>query len=54
LSNQRGDRVEARRHTLLALEEAPRYREALKLLQDLNRPSVVPVRDALPVPTPKP
>jgi cytochrome c-type biogenesis protein CcmH/NrfG len=27
----------ARRHALMALEEAPRYREALRLLQDINR-----------------
>ena len=54
LSHQRGDGAEARRHTLLALEEAPRYREALKLLQELNRPRVIPVREAVPVSIPKP
>ena len=56
LSNKRGYSAEARRYTLLALEEAPRYREALKLLQELNRPGplAVPVREALPVTIPKP
>jgi tetratricopeptide (TPR) repeat protein len=36
-----GDTVAARRHALLALEEAPRYREALKLLQTLVRQASV-------------
>ncbi len=37
LLNKRGDREEARRHTLMALEETPRYRAALSLLLELNR-----------------
>jgi len=37
LLKQHGDLVEARREVLLALEEAPRYREALKLLLELDR-----------------
>jgi tetratricopeptide (TPR) repeat protein len=34
---KRGDNNEARRHALMALEETPRYRAALRLLSDLNR-----------------
>ena len=37
LLHKRGDDVEARRHALLALEETPRYRAALRLLADLSR-----------------
>lgn len=37
LLSQRGDRAEAKRHVLQALEETPRYRAALRLLLDLNR-----------------
>ena len=37
LLHKRGDNAEARRHVLLALEETPRYRAALKLLVDLKR-----------------
>ncbi|MBL9202779.1 MAG: tetratricopeptide repeat protein [Opitutaceae bacterium] len=37
LLNNRGDDREARRHLLLALEETPRYREALALLLKLER-----------------
>ncbi len=47
---------EARRQTLLALEEAPRYREALKLLLDLKgseAPANVPPAVALPSGPPK-
>ncbi len=33
---ERGDSAESRRHTLLALEETPRYRDALRLLVKLN------------------
>lgn len=47
---------EARRQTLLALEEAPRYREALKLLLDLKgseAPATVPPAVALPSGPPK-
>ena len=37
LLHKRGDAVEARRHVLMALEETPRYRAALRLLLDMNR-----------------
>ena len=37
LLHQRGEDAEARRHTLLALEDTPRYREALRLLAELKR-----------------
>jgi tetratricopeptide (TPR) repeat protein len=37
LLHKRGDNHEARRHALLALEETPRYRAALRLLSDLHR-----------------
>jgi len=37
LLKEHGDIAEARRHVLMALEEAPRYREALKLLLELGR-----------------
>jgi tetratricopeptide (TPR) repeat protein len=36
LLQERGENAEARRHTLLALEETPRFRDALKLLVKLN------------------
>lgn len=36
---KRGDAAEARRHVLMALEETPRYRAALRLLQDIQRAS---------------
>lgn len=36
LLHERGENVEARRHTLMALEETPRYREALRLLVKLK------------------
>lgn len=35
--HRRGEHAEARRHVLLALEDTPRYREALRLLVDINR-----------------
>lgn len=35
--SQRGERAEAKRHVLQSLEETPRYREALRLLLELNR-----------------
>ena len=35
LLHKRGDTADARRHVLLALEETPRYREALQLLRKL-------------------
>ncbi len=38
LLHRRGETAEARRHLLLALEETPRYREALTLLLEINRP----------------
>ncbi len=34
--HRRGENVEAKRHALLALEDAPRYREALRLLVELK------------------
>ncbi len=37
LLHKRGDLSEARRHVLLVLEETPRYREALRLLAEINR-----------------
>ena len=39
LLHRRGEVPEARRQLLLALEETPRYREALQLLLELNRPA---------------
>mgnify|MGYP001545811753 CR=1 FL=1 len=46
LLHQTGAADEARRQTLLALEEAPRYRDALKLLLELKAgeapPAVAP------------
>lgn len=42
--HRRGQAAEARRHVLLALEETPRYREALRLLVELQprEPTTVP------------
>jgi tetratricopeptide (TPR) repeat protein len=37
LLHSRGEHAEARRQVLLALEETPRYREALRLLLEVNR-----------------
>ncbi len=37
LLRKRGDEAEARRHLLMALEETPRFRDALGLLLDLDR-----------------
>ncbi|MGH7958310.1 MAG: peptidase MA family metallohydrolase, partial [Opitutaceae bacterium] len=51
LLHKRGDDVEARRHTLLALEETPRYRAALRLLLDLRR-TQLEERPASPVSEP--
>jgi tetratricopeptide (TPR) repeat protein len=49
LLRKRGDTGEARRHVLQALEETPRYREALTLLLELNRESAAaPVPPAVP------
>jgi hypothetical protein len=36
LLHRRGENGEAKRHTLLALEDAPRFREALRLLVELK------------------
>lgn len=48
LLHQAGD-PEARRQVLQALEEAPRYRDALALLLDINRPPApVPAAEAVP------
>ncbi|MES1167046.1 MAG: hypothetical protein ABUL68_03510, partial [Pseudomonadota bacterium] len=45
---QRTGDPEARRHVLEALEEAPRYREALALLLEINRaPSASPAAAAV-------
>lgn len=49
LLRKRGDEAEARRHVLMALEETPRYREALGLLLDLDR-----TRASQPPETPEP
>jgi tetratricopeptide (TPR) repeat protein len=43
LLHKRGDTAEARRHALLALEETPRYRAALRLLLELSRIPAEPV-----------
>jgi tetratricopeptide (TPR) repeat protein len=54
LLHKRGDHSEARRHALLALEETPRYREALRLLAEINRarsarlPEAAPIDELLP------
>lgn len=42
----------ARRHVLLALEEAPRFREALKLLLEIERAATRPSMSAVPPPRP--
>lgn len=60
LLRRNGDPVEARTQTLLALEEAPRYREALKVLLELSRtksdppaaPAVSPAPASGAVPAP--
>lgn len=58
LLHRRGDLAGARRHVLMALEETPRYREALQLLLELQHgaaesslPTAQPV--VAPTPTPK-
>jgi tetratricopeptide (TPR) repeat protein len=57
LLQRRGEMAEARHHTLLALEETPRYREALRLLVELKRAGadVIPALPGsdLPLPNPK-
>jgi tetratricopeptide (TPR) repeat protein len=47
---KRGDKEGARRHTLMSLEETPRYRDALRLLVDLKRgvPATPPAGAAAP------
>lgn len=47
LLHRTGD-AEARRHVLEALEEAPRYREALALLLEINRPPAPAVPEIAP------
>jgi tetratricopeptide (TPR) repeat protein len=41
---------QAKRHVLIALEETPRYRDALKLLQELQPEAGVPSRKPAPAP----
>ena len=53
LLNGRGEAAEAKRQALLALEEAPRYREALHLLLELNRAPADAAASAVPAPQPK-
>lgn len=58
LLHRRGETAEARQQVLLALEETPRYREALRLLQELKRgdtaiPGLVPAPDAVTPSTPE-
>ncbi len=60
LLRKNGETAEARSQTLLALEEAPRFREALKVLLELNRAgsegtpggAVVVPQPAAPTPAP--
>jgi len=48
--HQRGDSSEARRHVLLALEETPRFRDALNLLVELSAAGVAaPLESPAPV-----
>jgi hypothetical protein len=54
LLHKRGEHGEARRHALLALEEAPRYRSALQLLLEIRRATDVPSREAAPAGQPTP
>ena len=49
LLHKRGDNSEARRHLLLALEETPRYREALRLLAEINRAKSAQLPEAAPI-----
>jgi len=42
------DTAPARRHVLQALEEAPRYREALRLLLQLQQPPAPPTNSLFP------
>lgn len=50
LLRKRGDTAEARRHTLIALEETPRYRAALHLLLELDRSRRDNIQDPVVVP----
>jgi tetratricopeptide (TPR) repeat protein len=53
--HRRNEDAEARRHALLALEETPRYREALHLLLDLSRQPQNPSQEPPPTsPAPAP
>jgi tetratricopeptide (TPR) repeat protein len=54
LLHKRGDNSEARRHALLALEETPRYREALRLLAEINRARSAQLPEAAPLELPPP
>lgn len=54
LLHKRGEDGEARRHALLALEEAPRYREALSLLLQLDRARAKVPAALMPAPAPAP
>ncbi|MBC7796770.1 MAG: hypothetical protein H7Z37_07855, partial [Pyrinomonadaceae bacterium] len=51
LLRKRGDDGEARRHALLALEETPRYRAALRLLLELSRARSDKVQEPAPAET---
>jgi tetratricopeptide (TPR) repeat protein len=54
LLHQRGETAEARRHVLLALEETPRFREALRLLAEIHRRPAAGAAEPKtpPIPTP--
>ncbi|MDP3068809.1 MAG: peptidase MA family metallohydrolase [Opitutaceae bacterium] len=54
LLHKRGDDGEARHHVLLALEDTPRYRAALRLLLDLERARTQAPLEAVPVPLKQP
>jgi tetratricopeptide (TPR) repeat protein len=49
-----GNRDEARRHTLMALEDAPRYLEALQFLRQLNEPASESANESVGQPEPAP
>jgi tetratricopeptide (TPR) repeat protein len=56
LLHKRGELAEARRHVLLALEETPRYRTALQLLQEISRAQPAGLKEGAPagiLPPPK-
>ncbi|MBL9190545.1 MAG: tetratricopeptide repeat protein [Opitutaceae bacterium] len=54
LLHKRGDNGEARHHALLALEETPRFRAALRLLLDLDRARATAPSEAISIPTRQP